>query len=193
MRFLGRALLLFTAFVVPVGIYNSTAGERRDQAIRSEEDQIRDLDRRVEQARAADRKLPQFREEWHRLEFELDTLRVPLPVNPDGDRFAVEASSLFVKPPRKLAVGLRDNIEGAAERSHVILTHCAPHRVVTRDDGLRQLSADVSVSGNLRDIDNFLGALEAKSLIIYVPSVALQKKADGTWQADLVASSFSAD
>jgi Tfp pilus assembly protein PilO len=43
------------------------------------EGQITDLDKKIEQGRSAQRKLPQFREEVRRLELELEKLRRILP------------------------------------------------------------------------------------------------------------------
>ena len=47
--------------------------------IRSAESQIAELDKKIEQGRAAERKLPQFREEVNRLKVELKKLRSILP------------------------------------------------------------------------------------------------------------------
>ena len=47
--------------------------------IKSAESQIAELDKKIEQGRAAERKLPQFREEVKRLELELEKLRRILP------------------------------------------------------------------------------------------------------------------
>ncbi len=47
--------------------------------IASAESQIAELDKKIEQGRAAERKLPQFREEVRRLELELEKLRRILP------------------------------------------------------------------------------------------------------------------
>src|SRR6059058_2220505 len=50
-----------------------------DAKIREAESQIAELDKKIEQGRAAERKLPQFREEVKRLELELEKLRRILP------------------------------------------------------------------------------------------------------------------
>ena len=47
--------------------------------IKTAEDTIKGLDTKIEQGRSAQRKLPQFREEVHRLELELEKLRRILP------------------------------------------------------------------------------------------------------------------
>jgi len=50
-----------------------------DTQIKDAEGQIAELDKKIEQGRAAERKLPQFREEVRRLELELEKLRRILP------------------------------------------------------------------------------------------------------------------
>src|SRR5687767_11309433 len=49
------------------------------QEISAAETEIAELDKKIEQGRAAERKLPQFREEVRRLELELEKLRRILP------------------------------------------------------------------------------------------------------------------
>jgi type IV pilus assembly protein PilO len=51
----------------------------RNDKIRADESQIADLDKKIEQGRAAERKLPQFRAEVQRLQIELEKLRRILP------------------------------------------------------------------------------------------------------------------
>jgi type IV pilus assembly protein PilO len=51
----------------------------RNERIRGDEAQIADLDKKIEQGRAAERKLPQFRAEVQRLQMELEKLRRILP------------------------------------------------------------------------------------------------------------------
>jgi type IV pilus assembly protein PilO len=51
----------------------------RTDKIRADETQIADLDKKIEQGRAAERKLPQFRAEVQRLQMELEKLRRILP------------------------------------------------------------------------------------------------------------------
>lgn len=51
----------------------------RVEKIKADETQIADLDKKIEQGRAAERKLPQFRAEVQRLQLELEKLRRILP------------------------------------------------------------------------------------------------------------------
>lgn len=81
-----RFLILFVAFVGPLAIYLADinpglrAGDQRLNAA------IMALDTRIEQARSAQRKAPQFHEEFRRLRDESEKLRGIFPTEPDFDR-----------------------------------------------------------------------------------------------------------
>src|ERR1700674_1673050 len=62
--------------------------------IRAAESQIKDLDTKIEQGRSAQRKLPQFREEVHRLELELEKLRRILPSSRNTEEIIKKIKSL---------------------------------------------------------------------------------------------------
>src|SRR5205823_8203636 len=64
------------------------------QQIRAAESQIKELDTKIEQGRSAQRKLPQFREEVHRLELELEKLRRILPSTRNTERSEEHTSEL---------------------------------------------------------------------------------------------------
>lgn len=62
--------------------------------IRAAEAQIKELDTKIEQGRSAQRKLPQFREEVHRLELELEKLRRILPSTRNTEEIIKKIKSL---------------------------------------------------------------------------------------------------
>ncbi|HYS53981.1 MAG TPA: type 4a pilus biogenesis protein PilO [Thermoanaerobaculia bacterium] len=62
--------------------------------IKAAESQIKDLDTKIEQGRSAQRKLPQFREEVHRLELELEKLRRILPSTRNTEEIIKKIKSL---------------------------------------------------------------------------------------------------
>ena len=64
------------------------------QQIRAAESQIKELDTKIEQGRSAQRKLPQFREEVHRLELELEKLRRILPSTRNTEEIIKKIKSL---------------------------------------------------------------------------------------------------
>jgi|SRR5581483_1134316 len=65
-----------------------------DNDIRAAEAQIKELDTKIEQGRSAQRKLPQFREEVHRLELELEKLRRILPSTRNTEEIIKKIKSL---------------------------------------------------------------------------------------------------
>lgn len=65
-----------------------------DDNIRVAEGQIADLDKKIEQGRSAQRKLPQFREEVRRLELELEKLRRILPSSRNSEEIIKKVKSL---------------------------------------------------------------------------------------------------
>src|SRR5437773_1816248 len=65
-----------------------------DDNIRTAEAQIADLDKKIEQGRSAQRKLPQFREEVRRLELELEKLRRILPSSRNTEEIIKKVKSL---------------------------------------------------------------------------------------------------
>jgi type IV pilus assembly protein PilO len=68
--------------------------EDTQNAIKAAEAQIKDLDTKIEQGRSAQRKLPQFREEVHRLELELEKLRRILPSTRNTEEIIKKIKSL---------------------------------------------------------------------------------------------------
>src|SRR5712692_7346640 len=62
--------------------------------IRAVEGHIKELDTKIEQGRSAQRKLPQFREEVHRLELELEKLRRILPSTRNTEEIIKKIKSL---------------------------------------------------------------------------------------------------
>src|SRR6266568_6746190 len=65
-----------------------------DEDIKTAENQIADLDKKIEQGRSAQRKLPQFREEVRRLELELEKLRRILPSTRNTEEIIKKIKSL---------------------------------------------------------------------------------------------------
>ncbi len=65
-----------------------------DAQIKAAEAQIKELDTKIEQGKSAQRKLPQFREEVHRLELELEKLRRILPSTRNTEEIIKKIKSL---------------------------------------------------------------------------------------------------
>src|SRR5438874_13098434 len=74
----GAGIGLLVAILV-LGLVHYELVTPINDKIHSDETQIADLDKKIEQGRAAERKLPQFRAEVDRLKVELEKLRRILP------------------------------------------------------------------------------------------------------------------
>jgi type IV pilus assembly protein PilO len=84
----------FVLAVLIVGAMDYLLIEQVKADIKSADAQIKDLDTKIENGRSAQRKLPQFREEVHRLELELEKLRRILPSSRNTEEIIKKMKSL---------------------------------------------------------------------------------------------------
>lgn len=89
----GLGIGLFLAIAILWAV-NSYLVEPIKTDIAAAEAQIAELDKKIEQGRAAERKLPQFREEVRRLELELEKLRRILPSSRNTEEIIKKLKSL---------------------------------------------------------------------------------------------------
>lgn len=89
---LGLVLAIALIYVVHAWIPRSVVEMKNE--IAAAEAKIAELDRKIEQGRAAERKLPQFREEVRRLELELEKLRRILPSSRNTEEIIKKIKSL---------------------------------------------------------------------------------------------------
>jgi Tfp pilus assembly protein PilO len=157
-----KALAVVAALAIPPAIYFPTLGAQRDRQIARAETEIADLDRRIEQARAAQRKLAQFHEELQRLNDELAKLRRILPPAMDVD-------------------GIRATVEQKAAARGVTLVRFAPRK---------DQSIDVSLTGGAAAISQFLRDVANASRILDVSYVTLHPDPAG-WRADFVMTGYA--
>ena len=80
--------------VLIVGAADYLLIEQVKTDIKSADAQVKDLDTKIENGRTAQRKLPQFREEVHRLELELEKLRRILPSTRNTEEIIKKIKSL---------------------------------------------------------------------------------------------------
>src|SRR5687768_6144693 len=88
---------LLVGLVLAVAVFYATetfAGKDIKADIASTEARIGELDQKISQGRAAERKLPQFREEVKRLELELEKLRRILPSTRNTEEIIKKVKSL---------------------------------------------------------------------------------------------------
>jgi type IV pilus assembly protein PilO len=91
--YFGLGIGLAIAIVAVVAVHYLLVQGIEEQ-IHAAESTIADLDKKIEQGRAAERKLPQFREEVKRLELELEKLRRILPSTRNTEEIIKKVKSL---------------------------------------------------------------------------------------------------
>jgi type IV pilus assembly protein PilO len=136
---------------------------------------IEELDQKISQGRAAERKLPQFREEVKRLELELEKLRRILPSQRNTEEIIKKLKSLV-------------------DQGEFVWRNLAfPALSATSEDPYVEWPISVSVEGRYHDLAILFSRLSNFSRIINVESikiVALPNQETRTISADFVAKTF---
>ena len=156
-----KFLAVILALALPVAIYFPTLGKRRERQNAKAEEAIRQLDMRIEQARAAQRKLNQFHEEVARLDTELAKLRTILP----------DAMNI-------------------AELRTITATRAATHGVTLNGFSTDGKSIHASVTGSASALAEFFRDLSNAPRIIDVDYVTLRREAAG-WRTDFIMTSYA--
>jgi type IV pilus assembly protein PilO len=144
--------------------------------IKSAESQIAELDKKIEQGRAAERKLPQFREEVKRLELELEKLRRILPSTRNTEEIIKKIKSLVDQGDftlKRLTFPRLSEAKG--------------------DDPYAEWPISVSVDGRYHNLAILFNRLGNFSRIIYVEQIAINamgSQLDKTISSDFVAKTF---
>ena len=147
-----------------------------DAAIASADSKIAELDKKIEQGRAAERKLPQFREEVRRLELELEKLRRILPSSRNTEEIIKKIKSLVD--------------QGDFTLKKLIFPKLAEAK---GSDPYAEWPISVSVDGRYHDLAILFNRLSNFSRIINVESisiVALANQTSKTVSSDFVAKTF---
>lgn len=173
--YVGLGLGLFIAAVV-IGATHFYVVTPINNDIRAAESQIADLDKKIEQGRAAERKLPQFRAEVARLGQELDKLRRILPSTRNTEEIIQKIKALVDQGDfglRKLTFPKL----GAAKGS----------------DPYAEWPITISVDGRYHNLAILFNRLGNFSRIMNVESIsirALPAQVEKTISADFVAKTF---
>ena len=144
--------------------------------IKSAESQIAELDKKIEQGRAAERKLPQFREEVKRLELELEKLRRILPSTRNTEEIIKKIKSLVDQGDftlRRLTFPKLSDAKG--------------------DDPYVEWPISVTVDGRYHNLAIMFNRLGNFSRIVNVEQIniqALSVQIDKTITTDFVAKTF---
>jgi type IV pilus assembly protein PilO len=147
-----------------------------DEQIRVAEAKIKELDTKIEQGRSAQRKLPQFREEVHRLELELEKLRRILPSTRNTEEIIKKIKSLVD--------------QGDFVLHKLTFPKLAPAQ---GGDPYAEWPISVSVDGRYHNLAILFNRLSNFSRIINVEQInigALSVQTDRTITSDFVAKTF---
>jgi type IV pilus assembly protein PilO len=143
--------------------------------INAAQNQIDELDKKIDQGRSAQRKLPQFREEVRRLELELEKLRRILPSSRNTDEIIKKVKSLV-------------------DQGDFILNKMTfPHPAAPGNDPYVEWPISISVQGRYHNLAILFNRLSNFSRIINVEQIAitaLPVQTERTISADFVAKTF---
>lgn len=146
-----------------------------NEDIKVASDQISDLDKKIEQGRSAQRKLPQFREEVRRLELELEKLRRILPSSRNTEEIIKKVKSLV------------------DQGDFVLHKITFPQPGAPSSDPYVEWPISISVDGRFHNLAILFNRLSNFSRIINVEQIsinALAIQTDRTISADFVAKTF---
>jgi type IV pilus assembly protein PilO len=147
-----------------------------DIEIKAAEAKIKELDTKIEQGRSAQRKLPQFREEVHRLELELEKLRRILPSTRNTEEIIKKIKSLVD--------------QGDFILHKLTFPKLAP---ASGGDPYAEWPITVSVDGRYHNLAILFNRLSNFSRIMNVEQItitAMQNQVDRTITSDFVAKTF---
>ncbi|HEX9160481.1 MAG TPA: type 4a pilus biogenesis protein PilO [Thermoanaerobaculia bacterium] len=166
---------ILVAGVILYGVHAYLVQPIKDQ-ISGAEAQIAEYDKKIEQGRAAERKLPQFREEVRRLELELEKLRRILPSTRNTEEIIKKIKSLVDQGDfglKKLVFPKLAEVKGS--------------------DPYAEWPISVSVDGRYHDLAILFNRLSNFSRIINVEQInitALSVQTTKTISSDFIAKTF---
>lgn len=173
--YFGAGIGVFLVILI-VGAVQFFPVKKIDQQIASNESQLDELQKKIEAGRAAEKSLPQFREEVARLELELTKLRRILPSSRNTDEIIKKIKSLV------------------DQGDFVLLKLDFPALQHTKDSGVYSVwNIQVSVLGQYHDLAILFNRLSNFSRIMNVEQVtitALAQQTNHTIQANFVAKTF---
>jgi len=149
MKFLAVLLAVALPLVAYYPVYQD-----REATIRTLDEQIRELDMHIEQAKAAQGKLSQFHEEVQRLNVEVVKLRRILPPDPALNE-------------------IRDIADRVAEKSGVRIDRFQPRQAIRTE--YVEVPIETEAEGSIEALASFFGALRNTMRIINVSNVTLER------------------
>ena len=173
--YVAAAVGLVLAVVLLWAVNNYMVAPIKEEIARAESE-IAELDKKIEQGRAAERKLPQFREEVRRLELELEKLRRILPSTRNTEEIIKKLKSLVDQGDfalRRLTFPKLSTPQGS--------------------DPYAEWPISVSVDGRYHDLAILFNRLSNFSRIVNVEQIniqALGNQEDRTITSEFVAKTF---
>jgi len=171
----GLIIGILLAVLAVVGVHYALV-QGIKQEIASADTEIGELDKKIEQGRAAERKLPQFREEVKRLELELEKLRRILPSTRNTEEIIKKIKSLVDQGDFTLLRMAFPNI-----------------RNTKGEDPYAEWPINVEVNGRYHDLAILFNRLGNFSRIMNVEDInvnALGSQTDKTIHSTFVAKTF---
>ena len=158
--------------VLPPLLYIFTLGRHLEDEYRNASAEIRAIDTRVEQAKSAQRKLPQFHDEFRRITEDSAKLRTILPTTPDFDV-------------------IRENVTVACAAAGIRLTLFDPQPPgrTAPQDPYREIHMNAEVLGSAVGTAAFFRIIESESRIIDIPAVNMRAEGD-QWRSRFVMTSY---
>ena len=142
----------------------------REETIRTLDEKIHLLDLHIEQGHAAQRKLPQFREEVQRLNEEVAKLRRILPADPAVNE-------------------IRDVVDGVAKTSGVRIDGFQPRQPIRHD--YVEVPIDTAAEGTIEALASFFDGLRNKTRILNISNVTLEKVRTPQWRAKFLIATYA--
>ncbi len=164
-------LIALILLAIPPAAYFPTLGARRVQEHQAAYKAVRDLDVRIESARAAQRKLAEFHEELGRLTAENEKLRRILPL------------ALAIDDVRALTGSY-------AAANGVRFVRFEPRKPVRETPAYDQIEIEVEVTGSGAATAGFLREIENTSRIFHVSAVTMLRDPAG-WRTSFVMTAFA--
>lgn len=164
-----RFLAVLAAVVLPLIAYYPVYQDR-EATIRNLDEQLHQVETKVEQAHAAQRKLSQFHEEVQRLNVEVAKLRTILPPNPALDE-------------------VHGIVDAVAETSGVRIGEFQPRQPIRHD--YVEVPIETTAEGTIDALASFFGTLRNKTQILDVSKVTLEKVDSAQWRAKFLMSAFA--
>lgn len=173
--YIALAIGVVIAGLILYGVHAYVVQPIKDQ-IAAADSKIAELDKKIEQGRAAERKLPQFREEVRRLELELEKLRRILPSSRNTEEIIKKIKSLVD--------------QGDFTLKKLVFPKLAEAK---GSDPYAEWPISVSIDGRYHDLAILFNRLSNFSRIINVESIninALSNQVSKTITSDFVAKTF---